>query len=307
MELRKDYLLNRWVIISEKRGTRPKQFEKVMQKKDGFCFFCPGNEKTTPPEIGRISEDGKWIIRWFPNKFPAVSAEGKFSVHNGFLTHANAFGYHEVITETPDHTKQLSDLSPSHIAKVFKVYAQRINELSKKKNVSYVVIFKNHGGSAGTSLVHSHTQLATLPFVPAAVAEEVKASSPGCKYCKIIAMEKRSKRLVLENSTMLAIAPYASRFNYEAWIFPKKHAKSITEFSEKEYSDCADILKKLLVKLASLNADYNFIMHYAPKGKNLHFHIELLPRLSNWAGFEYCSGIIINSVSPESAAEFYRQ
>ena len=124
----------------------------------------------------------------------------------------------------------------------------------------------------------------------------------------MIASEREKKvRVIADTETIFAIAPYASRFNYEAWILPKRHIKNITDFSEQEYNECAAVLKNILVKLRNMDASYNFFLHYAPKGKDLHFHIEITPRIAKWAGFELASGIIINSVNPESATEYYRQ
>ncbi|MFH0978556.1 MAG: galactose-1-phosphate uridylyltransferase [Candidatus Woesearchaeota archaeon] len=308
MELRKDYILDRWVIISEARAKRPKQFEDVKQQKEiGTCFFCPGNEGNTPPEIGRLAENDKWTIRWFPNKFPASSKEGKPEIEKDmFFTHGAAYGSHEVIAETPDHDKQLADLTVDHLAKILKVYSNRIVELSKE--AKYVLVFKNQGEAAGTSIIHTHTQVVSLNLVPPLVTDEVKAARKfkSCPYCEIIKKEKQSARFIFENASFVAIAPYASRFNYEAWILPRKHMKSITEFSEQEFKECAELLHKILAKLASIQADYNFVLHYSPKKADLHFHIELLPRIANWAGFEFLSNIIINSMPPEKAAEFYK-
>jgi UDPglucose--hexose-1-phosphate uridylyltransferase len=310
MELRKDYILDRWVIISEKRAQRPKQFQVAKAVKgEGICYFCPGNEHLTPPEIGRIPKGKSWLMRWFPNKFPYVSKDGNPSiVKDKFYSHAAAYGSCEVIVESPDHDKQLSDLGVSQIAQLLRIYSRRIARLSKQNHVKYVAVFKNHGQQAGTSLVHTHTQVATTSILPPAVSEEIDAvkKHKRCPYCEIIGKERKSPRLIYENTSCIAFAPYASRFNYEAWIFPKKHLKSITQFSNKECLDCAVILKRILVKLKSMNADYNFVLHYAPKNANLHFHIEVLPRMSTWGGLELISDIIINSVPPEQAAEFYR-
>jgi len=310
VELRKDYILDRWIIVSEKRGSRPKQFKKIESKKEGFCFFCSGNESTTPKEIGRISDkQGKWKIRWFPNKFAAVLAEGspKFK-KSGIYEHGNAYGYHEVIVETNDHKKQLPDLTKSHLADVLKVYKERIEKLEKKKGIKYVLVFKNSGAKGGTSLIHSHTQLAAYNKIPQLVQDEVKASikKGKCEYCNIIKKEAKSKRWIKQNKNFVAFCPYASRFNYEAWIFPKKHIKNITEMNDNEINDLAELLKHILVKINKITDSYNFFLHYAPKGKDLHFHIEVCPRIATWAGFELGSNDIINSVSPETAAKYYR-
>jgi UDPglucose--hexose-1-phosphate uridylyltransferase len=308
MELRKDYILDRWVIISEKRGERPKDFVKSAAKSEPrTCFFCPGNENTTAAEIMRKEKDGSWYIRVFKNKYPFLEETGNPQVRtdNDFYTFASAFGSHEVVVETNVHGEMLSDLSQERIAEVFKVYAERINAL--EKNSEYVVVFKNEGGEAGASLAHSHTQVGSMNMVPTLVQSEVTASKKnGCAYCEIIKKEKNSDRRCLENDSFLSFAPYASRFNYEIWLFPKSHIKGFKDFDEKKYDDLAEMMKKILVKIKGLNASYNFVIHYSPKGENLHFHIEILPRISSWAGFEFSTGITINSVSPESAAEYYR-
>ena len=310
MELRKDYILDRWVIIASERKKRPKEFKKIKSKKEGICYFCPGNEDLTPEETGRIERNNKWIIRWFPNKFPAVSHEGNPEIKcaNEYFTYADAFGIHEIIVETPDHDKQLADLTEEHIKEVLKVYANRIRELSKIDSTKYVLIFKNEGMEAGTSLIHSHTQVMAYNKVPKLVEDEVNASRTyrTCPHCEIINIEKKSYRRVFENNSFVSFTPYASRFNYEIWIFPKDHIRNITEMNEKKLLDLASMLKKILLKLKKINLPYNFFLHYAPEGKELHFHIEICPRLATWAGFELATNATINSVSPEDAAKFYR-
>ncbi len=311
-ELRKDYILNRWVIIAEDRKKRPREFKKEESKKiSKTCYFCPGNEKLTPKETGRLEYKDGWKVRWFPNMFPFVTLDPKKPKSTRSLKKSCAYGYHEVIVETPDHSKQLSDLSEDDIRNILMVYAIRIKELSEEKNVKYVLIFKNHGREAGTSLIHSHTQLSTLDMIPSQIKEKMDAvkKQKTCPYCSIIEKESESKRKILENDDFIAFAPFASRFNYEAWLFPKKHILNITQFKGKELLSLATILKKILLKLKSINASYNFCLHYGFKerGMDLHFHIEIQPRIATWGGFENSSGMIINSVSPESAAKFYRE
>lgn len=309
MEVRKDYILERYVYYSPKRKERLKQFKNEETVKQGICFFCPGNEHLTPKEIGRIEKDGRWIIRWFPNKFPAVELKGKNGKKTKFLTKQPAYGIHEVIAETPDHNKQLWDLSAGHIKKILDVYRLRIKQLSRVKGIKYVDIFKNHGRLGGTSLIHSHTQIMALDKIPSLVQEEVNAAKKfkKCPYCDIIKIESKGKRKCFENRSMIAIAPYASRFNYEVWIFPKRHVKNIISLNEKEIKDLSDILKKILLKLRRLNVSYNFYLHSAPNDSDLHFHIEVCPRIATWAGFELSTNMTINSVMPEDAAKFYKK
>ncbi len=311
MELRKDYILERWVYLATDRKKRPKEFRKEEQKQDSaVCFFCPGNEHLTPPEIGRIEENSRWKIRWFPNKFPAVKQEGNPNIwtDNTFFTYSAGYGKHEVIAETPDHEKQLWDLPKEHLKQVLGVYKQRIDDISREPGVRYVLVFKNHGREGGTSLVHTHTQVTGINLVPPLVKEEVEASArfENCPYCSIIETERKSLRRCFENRTFLAFSPYASRFNFEIWIFPKRHVTTMAELNENELDDLADMMRSILTKLKELNAPYNFFLHYAPQGKDLHMHIEVTPRFATWAGFELASDAIINSVSPEDAARFYR-
>jgi len=310
MELRKDYILDRWVYMASERKKRPKEFIKHEELKErGICYFCPGNEHLTPPEIGRVGKD-KWSVRWFLNKFPVVNDNGAAGLISDkiFFKAYNSYGRHEVIVETPNHKKQLWDLNEKAIKTVLDVYKDRIEKLNKLKNIKYVVVFKNHGKEGGTSLVHPHTQVAALSLIPTLVMDEVNASkkSNGCPYCKIIKAEEKSARFCFKNSSFVAFTPYASRFNFEVWVFPKKHVRNITELGDRETMDLAKILRKILLKLRKLNLAYNFYLHYAPRGKDLHFHLEVTPRIATWAGFELSSGFVINSVMPEDAANFYR-
>ncbi|MEE9525179.1 MAG: galactose-1-phosphate uridylyltransferase [Candidatus Woesearchaeota archaeon] len=311
MELRKDYILDRYVIVSSARSKRPKEFKKVQEKvKEGICFFCPGNENLTPSEIGRIGTKKQWKLRWFPNKFAAVDLEGnpQIETHNNYFTFASAYGYHEVLVETNDHKKQLWDLTKTQIKMVLETYANRIRDLSQKENVSYVCVFKNHGKEGGTSLVHSHSQIIAYNKWPNLVKDKINAVNKydQCPYCEILEIEKDSDRRCYENSSFVAFTPYASRFHFEIWIFPKEHLKNITDLSEDRLKDLAEIMKLILTKLKKLNSPYNMELFYSPDSEDLHFHIEVTPRLATWAGFELLTDDIINSVSPEAAAEYYR-
>ena len=308
MEIRKDYLLNRWTFISEERIKRPMDFHKERIKKKNQCFFCPGKEDSTPSETGRREKNGKWIIRWFPNKFPVVWDTPLVTMSRGFLVEMTPSGYHEVIVEARAHTQQLWDLPVGHIKTLLDVYAERISELKKKKNVKYVAVFKNHSSLAGTSLVHSHSQVVALPILPDHIREELKASQrySYCPHCRILRMERKSQRRCFENKSMVAFTPYAPRFNYEIKIFPKRHIRSLAEMREKERMDFARILKKVLLKLRKRNMPYNFFLHHSPDGKDLHFHMSITPRLGKFGGVELSTDAVIISDSPEEAARYYR-
>lgn len=313
IEIRKDYILDRWSYIAKDRGKRAKQFKKSEENisEGSACFFCPGNEKLTPPEIGRVGDGKSWEVRWFPNKFSAVDekADVKIKTFDKYYTTGKAFGYHEIIAETPNHKKQLADLSEDEIKEVLQVYSSRMGDLNKRKNIKYVQIFKNSGAEAGTSIIHTHTQIIAATIVPRLVREKIEALKKykKCPYCDIIKKEEKSERRIYSDDNFVAFAPFAPRFNFEAWIFPKKHYRNITELNGAEFESLAKAFKKILFKLASINAPYNFYLHYSPQGKDLHFHFEITPRLNKWAGFELATESYIIITSPEDAAKFYRE
>ncbi|MFH1403528.1 MAG: galactose-1-phosphate uridylyltransferase [Candidatus Altiarchaeota archaeon] len=311
-ELRKDYFLDRWVIIASGRGKRPTDFAKPSDDEDGggLCFFCPGNEETTPPEISRVEEDGRWIIRVFPNKFPAVTMEDGPST--GRLMPAR--GVHEIVVENPEHGKSVSDLTPERMSKVIDVYTERVDAMLAMDGMEYALVFKNHGSKAGASLSHTHTQIASLPFTPTLVAEETAMSDKyrrdngSCPICDIVREESGGERMVFEDEHVFAFTPYASRSPFEAWITTKKHVRLLGELTGDERLSIARALTGVLSRLRDglKNPPYNYYIHYSPSDGDLHLHIEVLPKLNIWAGFEMGSGIVINTMPPETAAGFYR-
>ncbi len=309
--VRKDYILDRWVYFAAKRSERPLEFKNAeVKSSQKVCFFCPWNTHLTPPEIGRVEYKGSWKIRWFLNKFPAVDKKKNPDIKSkNFFTEGYSYGVHEVIVETQHHKSQLADLPVQQIKELLDVCKLRIKELSKLKSIKYVEVFKNYGKDAGTSLVHGHTQVVALPQIPSLVMEEINAvkKHKKCPHCEIIKSEAKSKRKIFETKNIVAFAPFASRFNYEAWIFTKEHKKNMEELNEAELTDIASAMKKILVKLKKINASYNFFIHYSPEKENLHFHIEICPRIAYWGGFEMSTNSFINSVMPEDAAKFYRR
>ena len=183
-ELRKDPIIGRWVIISTERGKRPTDFTSVPPaKRMTFCPFCVGNESKTPPEIYAIREPGSaenapgWRVRVVPNKFPALQIEGDLNRQGeGIYDKMNGVGAHEVIIETPDHNKTLSDLDEDAFNDVLLTWRERMIDLKRDKRFRYIVVFKNHGEAAGASLEHSHTQLVAMPIIPKRVTEEIEGA-----------------------------------------------------------------------------------------------------------------------------------
>ena len=312
LELRKDYLTESYVIISTERGNRPHQFKKKFEDQvPEIDYFAPKNEHMTPDEIGRWPPDAKggaWKIRWFENKFAAVKPKGTYGIRtdNDFFTFSDAFGYHEVIVESPDMEKQLADVDIKHLTQVLKIYSDRIKELSKREGIEYVAVFKNKGVSAGTSIYHTHSQVVAYNKVPETILEEERICQEHTvdPYERIINVERESFRSVKENKTMVCFCPYASKFPLEVMIFPKRFVLNITDFSEQEFKDLAGLLHFVLEKLKTINAPYNYFLHYGIN--KMRFHLTVAPRLATWAGFELSTGTVINTISPEGAARFYR-
>src|SRR3989338_3551444 len=322
-ELRKDYILERYVLISDTRKDRPHDFNKqqkvqIMQtnqtnKSNKICSFCPGNEHLTTKEIMHIGKDGKWIIRVIPNKFPALELKGKsvITTDNKYYTYSDNYVQHEIIIETDKHGEQIFDYNREHLIKLLHLYKARIMILNNIENIKYVQVIKNHGKDAGASIEHSHSQVLAYNIIPTLIQQKEQACKDKsdrfdekCAYCEIIEREKDSYRRCFENNSFVAFTPYASRFAYEITIFSKQHKLSLIDFNDAEIEELADIMQKILAKLKELGADFNF---YFQNGvKDMHFHVEFTPRINIFAGFEFATDTVINTIYPEDAAKWYR-
>ena len=328
-ELRKDPITGRWVIISTQRGKRPSDFvrESVEIKGKGICPFCPGKEGMTPPEIlvygrkGTGRDTPGWTVRVVPNKFPALGIEGGLDREgDGLFDHMNGVGAHEVIVETPDHNLTMATMSDRAVEEVLWAYRDRVVDLKNDRRFRYVLLFKNHGEPAGASLEHTHSQLIALPIVPKRVHEEVDNSKryfdekERCIFCDMIHQEiETEKRVILENDQFIAIAPYAPRFPFETWILPRQHSSAFENMPSPLYGSLARLLGEFLGRLDSVlsKPSYNFIVHTSPIGEEMndyyHWHIEMMPKLTRIAGFEWGTGFYINPTPPEDAARFLRE
>lgn len=327
-ELRKDPIIGRWIIIATERAKRPSDFiSQTEEHISGFCPFCVGNEAKTPPEIFAHRQPGTrrdtpgWSLRVVPNKFPALQIEGNLNKRAlGLYDQMNGVGAHEVIIETPNHELSLADLPPENFLQVLQAYKDRIIDLKGDNRFQYILIFKNHGSAAGASLDHSHSQLIALPVVPKRVSEEIRGANTyylyrdRCVFCDIIQQEKEADlRIVNENEDFIAFCPFASRFPFETWVLPKKHEVNFENTLPAQLKTLGHILKDILLRIKKTLTDppYNFLIHTAPfyeKDTNYyHWHIEIIPKLTKVAGFEWGTGFYINPTPPEEACTFLKQ
>ncbi len=326
-ELRKDPIIGRWVIISTERGKRPSSLSSVPPKSTAqLCPFCPGNENFTPPEVLAYRQPATepnrpgWRLRVISNKYPALVIEGALTREpKGIYDRMHGIGAHEVIIETPEHAKDLTDMSDYEVRDVLWAYRERMIDLERDRRFKYILIFKNHGEMAGASLEHSHSQLIATPIIPKRVVEEIEGAKKyfdfkeRCIFCDIVRQEiSEYERIVKDHDAFISFQPFASRFPFETWIIPKTHQSSFLEMSDAEYLILARCLKDTLwrIKLALNNPPFNFILHTRPIPRDtheyFHWHFEIIPKLTKVAGFEWGSGFYINPTAPEEAASFLR-
>jgi UDPglucose--hexose-1-phosphate uridylyltransferase len=327
-ELRKDPVIGRWVIISSERGKRPDEYKSavVASKENNFCPFCPGNEDKTPPEVLAIRDPKSapntpgWQVRVVPNKFPALQIEGDLGKSAyGIYDRMRGIGAHEVLIESPYHDKTLAYLPPDHVEKIFDCIRNRCTDLKKDSRFRYILVFKNWGREAGASIEHSHIQLIATPIIPKRAMEELNGAKfhyqlkERCIFCDIINQEVENEiRIICRNEHFIAISPYASRFPFETWILPLNHISSFESTNPPIFSSLSEIVRIVLQRLDKVlaHSPFNFIIHTAPcESPNLeyyHWHIEIMPKLTRVAGFEWGSGFYINPTPPEIATEALR-
>lgn len=333
-EMRRDPITKNWVIIATERAKRPEKptYAKDVQEKevahDQNCFFCTGNEHTTPPEVlayrhyNSKPDAPGWNMRVVSNKFAALNLEQEFHIKqdNSLQINSYATGAAEVIIESPHHTKGLSQLRIDQIADVLRAYKDRYIALSQENSIKYILMFRNHGINAGTSISHPHSQIIATPVIPLKISEEFTGandyfeSTSRCVYCDMIKMEtKERSRIIYENEYFISFAPYASKTPYETWIMPKFHSAKYQDLNEEQILYLSEVWKATLCKIYKGldNPPYNYYIHTSPTQKNTdryyHWHMELIPKLTIAAGFELGTGMYINIAIPEDCAEYLRE
>lgn len=322
-EIRKDPTSSTWVILAPKRSARPHSFVSTSHPQDdpSKCPFCIGD--VAAGTVFRYKKHGKMFeVTTVENKYPALSLGDAVEHGNSapFYRFLRGMGGHEVIVETVKHDSCLADLSQEEIEAIIGAYVERYIFWDKDPRIRYVLIFRNHGEEAGASLAHPHSQLIALPMIPSRVLDELEVSKEhyeltgNCIYCSMARHELLSRENVLfENATMMVYGPYAQRFPFELCIMPKPHASDLSEILANEISDLAEALRFVSISLyRNLNdPPFNMMLHTCPTEMPgllyYHWHIELIPRLSKPAGFEWGAGIYINAVTPEDSIRLLKE
>ncbi len=331
-ELRQDPTTKEWIIISTERSKRPHEFRGFdslpsLPDHDSSCPFCPGQETETPAEVAvyrseQASGEASWGVRVIPNKFPALVPEGttERQVESGFFWKMSGVGYHEVIIETPLHNRFIPAMTVGEVQQILVAYKDRFLALKQDRRIRYILIFKNHGEAAGTSLAHPHSQLVATSVVPANLRRKYEEANHyydatgRCVFCDAVESELKVRdRVILDTDAFVVFHPFASQTPFETWIVPKRYCPTFAAISSGELTQLAEILKDVLGRLGKAlnNPAYNYVINSAPtqdEDEDYYlWHIQILPRLTNIAGFELGSGMRINMSNPEDTARFIRE
>lgn len=324
-ELRQNRFTKEWVIMATERAKRPEEMSAKHEPRTpasyvASCPFCPGNEAMAPPEVMRIEQDGQWKVRVVPNKFAALDREGalwrRFQRSHRTMS---GVGIHDVIVDTPDHALSTGQLPVSGVTAILDAYRQRFHKASSDSRIAHVTIFKNHGLTAGASLEHPHSQLIATPVISSQVRGRLYEALRHydefgeCIFCEVLKEEvEDGARLVMATPHFVAVEPFAAPSPFNTHIYPRRHMASFGDISDPESRDLAHVLRTVLAKMhAGLNdPDFNYTIRTAPAEsagvKYYHWYVSIIPRLTRVAGFELGSGMFINTVLPEAAAEFLR-
>lgn len=325
-EIRQNKATKQWVIYA-KRKQPSDLFSKYSKRKnlseiDKTCPFCPGNEHMLPPII--LEKQGRdsilWLTRIVPNKFPALTSKGKLSRYSeGIYISMEGYGLHEVVIESPYHNKQIAHMSHEEVKAIIETYHMRYVEIMGEHKNMMTIIFRNYGKLAGTSLIHPHSQIIVTGFVPQYIRWREKEAQQyydewgRCVYCDILEFEmKEQKRTILNTEFFFAFVPYAAEVPFEIWILPKRHEADFGSITDEEKEDLSFVLKDCLLRLNNklYDPDYNYVINTAARFRagepQLHWYLQIRPRLIAQAGFEIGSGININPSIPEEDAAFLR-
>lgn len=290
-ELRHDAVADRYVIIAPERANRPRKTTRTKREApSGDCPFCEGNESETPPEVARTG-DGEpngpgWRVRVVPNKYPFADV-------------------HEVVVLSPEHDRSLAGLNEHQAREVFFVLRDRM-QVHYGSGHSFVQVAINHGAEAGASLPHPHAQVVALDLVPPALSAALSRFADSDPLRK----EEDDADFVVVDGPATAWCPHAGHAPFEMRVAHNSAGAYFGTEADDVIYDVSDATRQALQRLDAVAGDppYNLVLHSAPAdGSDLfRWYLEITPRTSVPAGFEMGSGIWVNSLAPESAAEALR-
>jgi len=325
-ELRLNLISREWVIIPQKSARKPGEFRVKGNRKhraeyEPSCPFCKGNESTTPKALVTLPPEGEWKMRVTPNKFPYLSADGpRERVNEGLRRKVSGVGKHEVIIESPYHDVPMALMPIEDVEAIMYLYRDRFRAAFDDRRVYNVIIFKNHGAEAGSTIVHPHSQLIGSPVIPLEIRYRVDEAmryfdNTGlCIMCATMEDELRdSQRVVVINDSFMSFVPYAALSPFHMWIFPRRHMPSFANTTDDELIDLAEVVKETLQRLyyglddPSFNMVLRSLSPYRSRSEYIHWYISIVPRVSSTPGFEMGTGIYVNQAIPEQVAEFLRE
>ncbi len=337
-ELRRDAVSGRWTIILIGEEVKVEDLLSVsylanMQPQE-TCPFCEGNENLTPPEIFAIRSDDSrpntpgWKIRVIPDRNPILQRHGDIDNRaEGMYDVLNGIGAHEILIEHPHHNINIPEFSVAYMVDILKTMQFRIKELKKDPRFRYVLIHKNYGEATGNTLKHAYSQILATPITPRRIrdellnAKEYYSYKERCVFCDIVEEEmRRQKRVVLDDGKFLVFEPFASGRPFETWIVPREHETFFENTNNLQA--LSETFIKIMLKIKKLLNDPSYLitLHNGPNisasvkrgywktlKHDFHWHFEIVPRLRNRNSFELGSGIPINPVAPEVAAQMLRE
>jgi UDPglucose--hexose-1-phosphate uridylyltransferase len=326
--LRKDPVTQRWVVISPDRADLPSPglAPRPVGLPPEACPFCPGHEAQTGPEIHVERDPGTppnaagWSVRVVADRYPIFRIEGSLEKSaEGMYDSMNAVGAHEILIETADHQRHWAEFETAQLERVLRTCQQRSLDLRNDARFRHVVWVKNYG-LPGSVFQHPHSHVMASAFVPRAIEEELKGFrdygrwKERCVLCDIVKQEQRDgRRLLGREEHVLAYAPFASCFPYEFCLVPVRHGHDFGLAAPAVLRDLARLLQRTLRGLQRVlqDAPFTLVLHSCPLGEfsqdEYHWHVEVVPQPPHLLGPERGTGILINPVPPETAAERYRE
>lgn len=333
-DLRRDPISGHWVVVApdHEPAVQISSFTRFETPTEN-CPFCPGHESMTGHEILRYQLGNghptaqPWSLRVIPNRLPILRTEKALEREGiGMFDRVTGVGAHEIIVDSPDHSRVLHEFSEAQVGLMLQAWKERITDLKNDIRLRYISVFRNQGRRAGARLSHPHSQLIATPMIPSGIRLELSGAreyyeyKERCVFCDVFVQEaEEGIRIVSENRGFLAFCPFASRHPFEVWILPRRHQHEFGTVSLEELGDLARVLKQVCTALADslMDPDINVVLKSAPNpqrrkakwttlAEDYHWHLVVTPRISRATGYEWATGMAVNPTPPEDAAAYLR-